>query len=69
MENAINPSDNIVMSGSISGTIWCWDLLTSQVVLKIEHESYRPIQSLSMHPKNDVFLSASTQSVSLWEIE
>lgn len=61
-------SDNHVVSGSITGELWCWDLVSAKVVKKLLHTPKKVLHSLSIHPRKDVVLTASVNSIKLWGV-
>ena len=67
IESAIISSDNLIFSGSVTGELWCWNLITAEVVQKYEHTLHKVLHSLSVHPKNDVLLTASVNTIKLWD--
>lgn len=66
IESGIITSDNHILSGSISGELWCWDLVSGKVVQKYRHTVGKVLNSLSIHPTKDIVLTASVQNVKLW---
>lgn len=62
-------SDNHVLSGSVTGELWCWDLVNGSVVLKLLHTPRKALHSLSLHPRKDVVLTASINTIKLWGTE
>ncbi|KAJ8930386.1 hypothetical protein NQ314_016813 [Rhamnusium bicolor] len=66
IESAIITNDNFVLSGSISGELWCWDLINAKVVNKLVHNVGKVLNSLSIHPKEDVVLTSSVGTIKIW---
>lgn len=66
IETAIMTSDNHVLSGSITGELWCWDLVSGSVVQRVLHTQRKALHSLCVHPRKDVVLTASTNTIKLW---
>lgn len=66
VESSINSKDNMVVSGSLSGEIYFWDLVNAQVCFKLPHTIGRAVHSLSVHPQDEVLLSASANNIKLW---
>lgn len=66
IENAVDNKDNFVFSGSTTGDIWCWDLVTMQVLSKFIHNAGRVVNSIAYHPTEQCFLSASDNTVKYW---
>ncbi|XP_056644456.1 WD repeat domain-containing protein 83 [Diorhabda sublineata] len=67
IESAIITNDNYVLSGSKTGELWCWDLVSTEVVKKFVHTAGKVLNSLSVHPKKDTVLTAAVRSIKLWE--
>lgn len=66
IESDIITSDNYVLSGSVSGDLFCWDLVSAEVVKKLIHTPGRALTSLSVHPRKNIVLTASIQTVKVW---
>lgn len=66
IESEVITNDNYILSGSVDGNVWCWDLVSGDVKYKYTHDKNKVVQSISVHPKKDVFLSASTNTIKLW---
>uniref|UniRef100_A0AAR5PKH4 WD repeat domain-containing protein 83 n=1 Tax=Dendroctonus ponderosae TaxID=77166 RepID=A0AAR5PKH4_DENPD len=66
IESEVITNDNYILSGSVDGNVWCWDLVSGEVKYKYTHERNKVVQSISVHPKKDAFLSASTNTIKLW---
>ncbi|KAF7281379.1 hypothetical protein GWI33_004858 [Rhynchophorus ferrugineus] len=66
IESDILVGDNFVVSGSISGELWLWDLVSAEVKNKFLHKKDKVLNSLSVHPTKDVILTASVTTVKLW---
>lgn len=69
LENCINEKDNQIMSGSATGEIFSWDLITSNVINKLVHKLNRPVVSISHHPTDSILLSVSEDEIKVWGIE
>lgn len=69
IESAIITSDDYVLSGSVTGELWCWDLVSGEVVKKLMHFPRKVLCSLSVHPKNNSVLTASMHTIRLWDTE
>lgn len=63
---AVNLTDNFILSGSISGELWCWDLITAKVTNKLCHTSGKVLNSLAVHPTKNVVLTASVNTIKIW---
>lgn len=66
IENAIITSDNHVLSGSVTGELFCWDLVSGKIVKKYRHTLNKVLNSLSIHPREDIVLTASVQTIKIW---
>ncbi|CAG9863342.1 unnamed protein product [Phyllotreta striolata] len=66
VESAIITNDNFVLSGSITGEMWCWDLVSAEVVNKFIHTPNKVLNSLSVHPRKDLVMTASVGTVKVW---
>lgn len=66
IESDIITNDNYVLSGSVSGELWCWDLVSAEVKHKFTHTKNKALNSLSVHPRKDIVLTASVTTVKLW---
>lgn len=66
IESAINTSDSMVISGSLTGDIFFWDLVKAEVVFKLLHTSGKAVHSLAIHPQSEILLSASANNIKLW---
>lgn len=66
IESDIITSDNLILSGSVMGDLFIWDLVSSEVVRKLIHTPGRALTSISVHPRKDIVLSASIQTVKVW---
>ncbi|KAF6212938.1 hypothetical protein GE061_010651 [Apolygus lucorum] len=63
---AVDKKDKVILAGSTDSAIYCWDLIGSSVVNKLQHEDGSVVHSLHTHPTG-AFLMSSTQSqVHLW---
>ncbi|VEN63995.1 unnamed protein product [Callosobruchus maculatus] len=66
IESAIITNDNFVLSGSKTGQLFCWDLVSAEIVKKYIHTPNKVLNSLSVHPRKDVVLTACVGSIKLW---
>lgn len=66
IESAIITNDNYVISGSKTGEMWCWDLVSAQIVKKYLHTYGKVLNSLTVHPTKDVVLTASVGTIKIW---
>lgn len=66
IESDIITNDNYVLSGSVSGELWCWDLVSSEVKHKFIHTRNKVLNSLSVHPRKDIVLTSSVTTIKLW---
>ncbi|KAJ9577601.1 hypothetical protein L9F63_005788 [Diploptera punctata] len=68
VESCVDNKDHYVLSGSIDGNIWCWDLVQGNVVTKLPHDKGHVVNSVSSHPSQLCLLSAGHASIKLWGI-
>jgi len=68
MESCVDSKDRHVLSGSIDGDIWCWDLVQATVTNRLTHDGGNVVHSLSFHPSQLFLLSACQGSVKLWGV-
>ncbi|CAH1117382.1 unnamed protein product [Phaedon cochleariae] len=66
IESAIITNDNFVLSGSITGELFCWDLVSAEIVKKLIHTPLKVLNSLCVHPKKDVVLTACVGTFKIW---
>ncbi|KAF5299940.1 hypothetical protein FQA39_LY11313 [Lamprigera yunnana] len=66
IQSAISNDDSTVFSGSVSGELWCWNLVSGTVDKKLVHIPEKALNSLSVHPKKDIILTASVNTIKLW---
>lgn len=66
MDCAINITDNVVLSGSVTGELWCWDLVNAEVVKKLCHTKGKVLNSISVHPTKNVLLTACVNTIKVW---
>lgn len=67
LENSVNEKDSNIISGSATGEIFYWDLVSSRCTQKLVH-SKKPVVSLSHHPTDNYLLTASEDEVVLWGV-
>lgn len=63
---AINVTDNYVLSGSVTGEVWCWDLVSAEVANKLCHTKGKVLNSIAVHPSKNVLLTASVYTIKVW---
>ncbi|XP_041983895.1 WD repeat domain-containing protein 83 [Aricia agestis] len=68
LENAINETDSHIISGSASGEVFYWDLVSSTCTRKLVHTRLKPVISLSHHPTENKLLTACEDEIKLWGI-
>ena len=66
LECGVDNTDTYVFSGSVDGAIWCWDLVKQSSVSQLIHSDKAAVHSLSVHPNQSSFLSASGSSIKMW---
>ncbi|XP_032528306.2 WD repeat domain-containing protein 83 [Danaus plexippus] len=68
LENAVNERDSHIISGSASGEIFYWDLISSNCTQKLTHIKNKPVVSLSHHPTANKLLTACEDEIRLWGV-
>lgn len=68
LENTVNAKDSHILSGSATGEIFYWDLISSNCVQKLVHCKNKPVVSLGYHPTEDYLLTACEDEIKLWGI-
>uniref|UniRef100_A0A0V0GC02 WD repeat domain-containing protein 83 n=1 Tax=Triatoma dimidiata TaxID=72491 RepID=A0A0V0GC02_TRIDM len=66
IENASDRKDRYILSGSIDGSVYCWDLIGCKIVNKLKHEGNYAVHSLHVHPTSNFLITATQSSVHLW---
>lgn len=66
IECAIISSDNHILSGSVTGELWCWDLISAEVQQKFVHTPGKVLNSLDIHPRKDLVVTASVNTIKVW---
>jgi mitogen-activated protein kinase organizer 1 len=66
LENAVNEKDSHIISGSATGEILFWDLISSTCTNKLVHNVNKPVVSLSHHPTDNYLLTACDDEIKLW---
>lgn len=66
IESAVNIDDSQVISGSVTGELWCWDLVSGQVIHKLSHTGGKVLNSVDVHPTKDLFLTSSVNTIKIW---
>lgn len=66
IESGIITTDDYVLSGSISGQLYIWDLINANVVKKLTHTPGKVLNSIAIHPKKNVILTSSVNNIKVW---
>lgn len=67
VECCFSECDRYVFSGSEGeGHVYCWNLITSELVYKLTHPGSRVVHSLSPHPSEPKLLTATLGQVWVW---
>ncbi|CAG9790469.1 unnamed protein product [Diatraea saccharalis] len=66
LENVVNETDSHIMSGSATGEVLVWDLISSKSTNKFVHTKNKPVISLSHHPTESYLLTACDDEIKLW---
>lgn len=69
LENAVNEKDSHIISGSATGEIFYWDLISSSCTQKLVHTKNKPMVSLSHHPTENCLLTACEDEIKLWGVQ
>ncbi|VVD05785.1 unnamed protein product, partial [Leptidea sinapis] len=69
LENAINEKDSHIISGSSSGDIFYWDLISSAITQKLTHTRNKAVVSLTHHPTENYLITACEDEIKLWGAE
>ncbi|KAJ2942397.1 hypothetical protein O0L34_g16002 [Tuta absoluta] len=69
LENAVNAKDSHIISGSATGEIFCWDLISTKVTQKLVRNKNKPVVSLTHHPTEDFLLTACEDEITLWGLK
>uniref|UniRef100_A0A1B6BYJ8 WD repeat domain-containing protein 83 n=1 Tax=Clastoptera arizonana TaxID=38151 RepID=A0A1B6BYJ8_9HEMI len=65
VENGVDCNDKYIVTGSLDGNIWMYELVHGTVTEKLPHSSSSVI-SISVHPTQPALLSASGSAFKLW---
>ncbi|XP_059047583.1 WD repeat domain-containing protein 83 [Achroia grisella] len=68
LENAVNEKDSHIISGSATGEVFYWDLISSSCTQKLVHTTNKPTISLSHHPTENYLLTACEDEIKLWGV-
>ncbi|XP_055355975.1 WD repeat domain-containing protein 83-like [Paramacrobiotus metropolitanus] len=64
----LNAKDTHVLSGSEDGQVYCWDLITGQIVQKLDHGlGETVITCVAHHPKDGSFISTAKNKLFIWK--
>ncbi|XP_028035019.1 WD repeat domain-containing protein 83 [Bombyx mandarina] len=69
LENAVNEKDSHIISGSATGEIFYYDLISSSISKKLVHFNGKAVVSLSHHPTDNYLLSACEDEIKLWGVK
>lgn len=68
MESAFLCNGDQLVSGSEDGQVYVYDLVSSEVLQKLDHSPNRFVHSLSTHPtKNGLLLTAAGHKMFVWK--
>ncbi|XP_070167880.1 WD repeat domain-containing protein 83 isoform X2 [Polyergus mexicanus] len=68
LESSVDYQDTKILSGSVDGKLWIWDLVSQKVVAKlsgIKPTKYATV-SISVHPQKNCFLASNGPNVLMW---
>ncbi|KAK7099882.1 WD repeat domain-containing protein 83-like [Littorina saxatilis] len=66
IDSCLNNEDTLVVSGSEDGKVYLWDLVEAKLVHTLDHQTTRPVHSLSFHHAEACLLTASADKVFVW---
>jgi len=68
IDNCLNNTDTLVLSGSTDGRIYMWNLVTGMLEQKLEHPECRNrvVSALTFHPSLDRLISSCGVKLFLW---
>ncbi|XP_060808284.1 WD repeat domain-containing protein 83 [Amyelois transitella] len=69
LQNAVNEKDSHIISGSATGEIFYWDLVSSSCTQKLVHTKNKPVVTLSHHPTENCLLTACEDEIKLWGVK
>lgn len=69
IDSCLSNTDSAVFSGSEDGNVYCWDLVEGTIKAKLDHQTKRPIHSLSHHPNEATLSTACEGFVFLWKAD
>lgn len=69
LENAVNEKDSHIISGSATGEIFYYDLISATCVQKYVHTRNKPVVSISHHPTENSFISVCEDEIKLWGVQ
>ncbi|BES92077.1 unnamed protein product [Nesidiocoris tenuis] len=66
IEVGVDRKDKTLLSGSTDGSVYCWDLIGSSVLCKLQHDANSVVHSLATHPTSAFLVTATQSQVHLW---
>lgn len=69
LENTVNEKDSHIISGSATGELFYYDLITATCSQKLLHCKNKPVVSLTHHPSENSLISACEDEIKLWGIQ
>ena len=69
VDSFVTHTDGEVVSGSEDGAVYVWDLVTGEVVRKIDVAHKGVVYTLAAHPSKFVMLTGGMDGVKLWSDE
>lgn len=71
IESCVTHDDSLILSGSVDGKIWAWNLISREVVMRLadDQSTKHPVVSIGVHPSKNCFLAANGQDILVWEKE
>ena len=66
VDSCLNNEDSHVVSGSEDGQVYFSDLVEAKLIRQLNHDTSRPVHSLSHHHSKPYLLTACTDKIHLW---
>jgi len=68
LDSCLDHTDQLVVSGSEDSKVYLWDLVTGEVVGKLDHgPNTGTVHSLAVHPARSMLVSAQRGTVTVWQ--
>ena len=68
LDSCLDHTDQLVISGSEDSKVYLWDLVTGEVVGKLDHGANTgTVHSLAVHPARSMLVAAQRGTVTVWQ--